>query len=296
MLKTVLDVVLPVLTFLLMTVVGLELTATDFRRVVRRFWVVALATTAQILLWPLAALALVAALPLKPYIATGILLVAVCPSGNMANLYAFLGRANLALSVTLTAVSCLAAVVTMPVLLALLRGPFGNPAALDIPVPQMIGQLLLLLVLPVLTGVLIRRTWPWIVGKYGRWLLRVGVLALAALIGLVVVQEWGRLLEDFTEILLAVSLLTVIMLTVGWCSGWACALGADDRFSLAMVLVVRNVGIATVVSVTLLGRLEFAVFATAYFLNQVPILVTALLLFRLTRSTTLNGQVEANPS
>ena len=113
---------------------------------------------------------------------------------------------------------------------------------------------------------------------------------------MVVVQEWERLLGDFTEILLVVSLLTVIMLATGWCSGWACGLGAEDRFSLTMVLVVRNVGIATAVSVTLLGRIEFAVFATAYFLIQVPILVAALVLFRLTRSPNLIGPGEANQS
>jgi hypothetical protein len=49
-----------------------------------------------------------------------------------------------------------------------------------------------------------------------------------------------------------------------------------------MVLVVRNVSIATAVAVTVLGRTEFAVFAAAFFLNQVPIVVVALALVRLT--------------
>ena len=52
-----------------------------------------------------------------------------------------------------------------------------------------------------------------------------------------------------------------------------------------MVLVVRNVSIATAVAVTILGRTEFAVFAAAYFLNQVPVIVAALLLVRLTRAS-----------
>jgi ACR3 family arsenite efflux pump ArsB len=53
-----------------------------------------------------------------------------------------------------------------------------------------------------------------------------------------------------------------------------------DRFTVGMVLVVRNGGIATSIAVTVLGRVEFAVFATAYFLAQVPILLTAVLVFR----------------
>ena len=47
-----------------------------------------------------------------------------------------------------------------------------------------------------------------------------------------------------------------------------------------MIFVVRNVGIATAIAVTTLGRVEFAVFATAYFLAQVPILLAAVLVFR----------------
>jgi len=72
------------------------------------------------------------------------------------------------------------------------------------------------------------------------------------------------------------------MLLMGWVVGWACVMAARAQFTLAMVYVVRNVAISTAVAVTVLGRIEFAVTKTAYFLNQVPILFAALLLFRLT--------------
>jgi BASS family bile acid:Na+ symporter len=154
---------------------------------------------------------------------------------------------------------------------------------LNAPIPLMIGQLLALLVLPTAIGMAIRRVRPGVSKRHGRALLGVVMGALAALIGLVIVQEWQRLLGDFTEILPPVVLLSTIMLVAGWVVGWCCALETGDRFALAMVLAVRNVAIATAVAVTVLNRLEFAVFATAYFLNQVPVLVAALVLFRLTR-------------
>jgi ACR3 family arsenite efflux pump ArsB len=103
------------------------------------------------------------------------------------------------------------------------------------------------------------------------------------LIALVVAQEGERLASDFMEISLAVWLLTAIMLLAGWAAGWACALRVRDRLALALVLVVRNVAIATAVAVTVLGRVKFAVFATAYFLNQIPLIAAALILSRLTR-------------
>jgi BASS family bile acid:Na+ symporter len=284
MLKTVLDATVPALTFLLMVAVGLDLTAEDFRRVARRFRVVALATAAQVFVWPPVAAALLALLPLKSYVATGILLVAVCPSGGMANVYTYLGRANLALSVTLTAMSSLTAMLTMPLLLVLFKTRLDDPASLDAPVPLMIGQLLVMLLLPMLLGMLLRRARPAFTERHGRTMLLLSIAGLAALLALVIALEWDRLSHDFAEISLAVALLTTIMLAAGFAAGRACALAPPDRFALAMVLVVRNVAIATAVAVTVLGRIEFAAFATAYFLNQVPFLVAALAMFRLARS------------
>jgi BASS family bile acid:Na+ symporter len=283
-LKTVLDVTVPLLVFLLMALVGLELTAADFRRVAGRLPTVLLATALQVVLWPLVAVGLLAVLPQQPSIATGLLLVAACPSGSMANFFTYVSRANVALSATLTAVSCLAAVVTMPLVLALFRARLDDPAALVVPVPLMIAQLAGLLLLPLLTGMLVRRARPDFPRRHGPALLRLGLAGLAALIAFVVIQEWERLASSFIEISIAVGMLSAIMKGLGWGAGRAVALPAQDRVALAMVLVVRNVSLATAVAVTVLGRTEFAVFAAAYFLNQVPVILAALGLFRLTRS------------
>jgi BASS family bile acid:Na+ symporter len=284
LMKTVLDVTTPCLVFFLMAVVGLELTADEFRRVARRFPLVALATALQLVLWPLVAAGLAAAMQLQSYIAAGILLVAACPSGGMANLYTALGRGHLALSVTLTAVLCLLGVATTPLVLAVFHSRLNDPAALDVPVPLMLGQLLLLLLLPLVLGMVARHIRPDLAVRHGRWLLGAGLIVFGALLLMVLVVEVKRFAGDFGEISLAVTFLTGIMLLGGWLVGWVLGLGPRDRFALAMVLVVRNVGIATAVAVTVLGRTDFAVFATAYFLTQVPLILVFLTLFRLRRS------------
>ena len=111
-------------------------------------------------------------------------------------------------------------------------------------------------------------------------------------VAFVIVQEGQRLVGDFSEISLAVALLTVRMLLAGWGVGWACALGPQDRFALVMVFVVRNVAVATAVAVSVLARTEFAVFATACFLNQVPILIAALGLYRMSCCSVSRAQVK----
>src|SRR2546426_887424 len=112
MLKPVLDIGVPALVNLTM-VVG------DFRRVVSVPGLVAAATAGQLVCLPLIALVLVRSLGLSPSVEKGMLLVAACPAGSMAILYGHLAKTNVALSGSLTAVSCLAALVTM---LALMMG------------------------------------------------------------------------------------------------------------------------------------------------------------------------------
>jgi bile acid:Na+ symporter, BASS family len=281
MLKAVLDVAVPALVFLTMAVLGSGLTGEDFRRVARRPGLVAAATAGQLLVVPLLAAALVRALPLKPHLSAGVVLVASCPVGPMANLYTRLARGDVALSVTLTAVSCLAAVPAMPLLLWASRASLPGESRFPVPVALLAGQLLLLLVVPVLLGMALRRYRPDFARRHEPALLWASVAALAALLGFVIVQEAGHFVGEAGGLSLGVAFLTASAMMAGYGTGWAWGGSARERRSLAMAFVVRNVGVATAVAVTVLGRVEFAVFATAYFLIQAPLLLSAALLFRL---------------
>jgi ACR3 family arsenite efflux pump ArsB len=110
------------------------------------------------------------------------------------------------------------------------------------------------------------------------------IAALAVLIGFVIVQEGEHFASSLGEIALAVTALTGLAFAAGYATGWAGGGGATDRFTVGMVFVVRNVAIATALAVTVLGDLEFAVFATAYFLSQVPLLLAAVIAFRWVQS------------
>jgi bile acid:Na+ symporter, BASS family len=283
MLKPVLDIGVPALVILTMVAVGLGLTVGDFRRVVSMPGLVAAATVGQLVFLPLIALVLVRSLGLSPAVEKGMLLVAACPVGSMANLYGHLAKANVALSVTLTAVSCLAALVTMPALMMGFQAYIGETAAFVVPIQAIIGQLLLALILPILTGMAIRRGWPAFTERHRLGLFALGLGALAALIGLVIAQEAGHFAAELGDIARAVTLLTALALAAGWATGWAGG-NRTDRFTVGLVFVVRNVGVVTAVAVTVLGRLEFAVFASAYFLSQAPLLLAAAFLHRRLRT------------
>lgn len=278
--KSAIDVGVPLLVLVAMFVVGTELTIDDFRRIVRRPGIVVMATLGQFIALPVIAWILVSCLPLQPAIAQGVLLVAACPSGTMANLYASLARSNVALSVTLTAVSSLAALPLTPLVLGFLETRTTESQRLTVPLGILAAQLIVLLILPVLSGMVIRHRWPEFTRRHSRKLLGISVTCLVLLLLAIIDQESARFVSTLSEIAVAASLLTILGFAAGWIIGWFGGADASDRLTLGLVFVVRNVGIATAIAVSVLGRLEFAVFATAYFLAQSPFLVALVCVVR----------------
>jgi len=112
-LTTITNIAIPALVFLMMTVVGMELLPRDFSRVRQRPRAVLIGTLGQLLMLPPLALLIGWVLRLPVELIAGMVLVAACPGGALSNYYAWLARADVALSVTLTGVSTLLVAFTL---------------------------------------------------------------------------------------------------------------------------------------------------------------------------------------
>ena len=184
------NLAVPALVLLLMLTVGLELTLGDIRRVVVYPKAVLVATLGQLLLLPAIAAALIWALRPGPTVVAGMILLAASPGGALSNVYTYLARANLALSVTLTALSVLLALVTMPLLTAAGISLFlDRQDAIPVPFARMFGQLVLMLLLPLGLGMGLRHGWPGLMHHGRRWLPRLGFLGLAILVGAILYAD-----------------------------------------------------------------------------------------------------------
>jgi ACR3 family arsenite efflux pump ArsB len=76
-----------------------------------------------------------------------------------------------------------------------------------------------------------------------------------------------------------------VSFAIGWMAAMAGRADRRVRFTLAVEFATRNVAIATAVAVTLLQRVDFAVFATTYFLVELPLMLTAVAVFRSREAT-----------
>jgi len=158
---TITEVAGPIVLFLLMTIVGLELSPRDFRRVAEQPRAVVGGTLAQWLVLPLATWIVVGVFGLSPSFGAGAVLVAVSPGAGISNVLVALGRGNIALSVTLTATASVFAVVTLPAIASLAMGLFLEEAEpVRVPVLSLVAQLLVSLLLPIALGMMVRALLP----------------------------------------------------------------------------------------------------------------------------------------
>jgi BASS family bile acid:Na+ symporter len=277
---TVIQIAVPAITFLLLAVVGSSLTPADFTKLLRARATIVSGLIAPLILLPPMALVLVFLFRPAREIEAGLLLIAACPIGGISNTYSYLARASTALSVSLTAASCLLAVVTIPALdrtfELILQRPFGFRA----PPGLLLLQMLLMLALPVGLGMCARHRWPEWTRSHAAVLQQTALIAMAALLALFIAGEVERFLGGLRHTVPLAATFIGTSFVAGWVVGVLLSVSAADRFTLATEFATRNVAVATAIAVTLLGRSEFALFASTYFLTELPIMLVAIGIFR----------------
>src|ERR687893_1082545 len=172
------DIFLPLALVLIMGSLGLTLTPADFRRVFTAPRGVGIGLGNLLLISPLLAFLVSEVYGLAATLAVGVVLLGASPGGTTANLLTHLARGDVALSVSMTAVSSIASVVTVPVFLSLGAEYFdARDVSDDISMPGVAARVFLITLVPLSIGMLIRaRRTDWAL----RNMHRARTIALAA--------------------------------------------------------------------------------------------------------------------
>jgi len=269
---TVLNLVAALILFAMMSVVGLELTVADFRRAARHPKVIVWGTLAQLSIVPLGTAALLLIYPLAGHIAAGMVLIAAAPGGGISNVFTYLAGANTALSVILTAVASLAAVVSFPVLSSIgIQLLLGEQIAVEVPIAPLIGQLVILVLLPIGFGMVVRDRRPGLAGRYATPLRRLTFVAIIGLLVIAMASDRSGLAADVTHGLIAALIWTLMAMGLGWGLARVAGLNRDDAFTFLIEFSVKNVGFAAIVALAVLNRPDLAVFFGSYVLIGYPL-------------------------
>lgn len=239
---------------LMMLGVSLSLKAEDFTRIVREPTAPVVGLIAQFLLLPAVTGLLVWSLAVPAELALGMLLVASCPGGTFSNIMTWLGRANVAVSVSMTAVSSLAATVLMPLNFAFYGwlNPTTRELLVDIAI-EPVGILALVatvLGLPLILGMLIGKHFPAVAQRAEKPLRTVSLLVLLLFVAIAFSRNMDIFVSQFGTFFWLVVGHNLVALMLGHVSGRLARLPVADRRAVTMEVGIQNSGLGLAVIFT----------------------------------------------
>ncbi|WP_432410908.1 bile acid:sodium symporter family protein [Rasiella sp. SM2506] len=251
--------------FIIMLGMGLSLQMADFKRIVLYPKAIGIGLTNQLVFLPLVGFLIAIFIPMQPEIAVGIMILAACPGGPTSNLISFMAKGNLALSVSLTAISSIITIVTIPFIVSFSSEYFmGAGQEVQLNIFQTIVQIFGIVIIPIAIGMFIRRMQPAFAIKMGKPVrIASGVVLALIIIGLVL-KERANFGAYFQQAGIAAFLLNVITMFLGYFSAKLFRLSTPSAISISIESGIQNGTLAITIAVIMLQNTSFAIAPAVY--------------------------------
>lgn len=258
-------VLLPLALAFIMFYLGLTLCLGDFRRVFQRPRSVIIGLGGQLVMAPLLGLLVTWASGLDPVLAVGMMIVAACPGGVSSGLFTRLAHGDVALSITLTAITSLVAMFSLPLVVdASMRFFMGTGLSVEFSMSGMVRKIFLLTTVPVLIGIAVR-AWKT------AWVMRIEPVAArvaTTLFAVIVLSTfWDQravLVQHFGQLGLACLVLNLLILCCAWLLGQQAHLSRSDRISVVTECGLHNSAVGIYVCLELLHSPAMSVPSVVY--------------------------------
>lgn len=257
--------VIPISIFLIMMGMGLSLVTNDFKRVVKYPKAVAIGLTNQLLFLPLVGFALATFMSLEPEYAVGVMLLVLCPGGTTSNLFTYLAKGDVALSVTMTAIASVITVFTIPIVLSFSLVYFmGAGSEFQLPVAKTMISLIALTILPVSIGMLIKNYKPNFADKAQVMVSRFGVIFLSFLVLFLSYVQRDILVEALVATGPVSLILNVSTMALGYYTSKWFGLNPAQRRSITMEVGLQNSTLSMFMALTLLANYKMSLTPAIY--------------------------------
>lgn len=278
------DKLLPLALAFIMLSLGLGLTVADFARVFRRPMAIGLGLFSQMLLLPLIAFGLAELFGLSPAMSVGLLLLAACPGGASSGLMTKLAGGETALSISLTAITSILAVFSVPVVVDLAMRHFvGNGIGLTLPVFDIVRGIFVITTVPVIAGMILRRTLPNFVARIEAPAGKLAVTLFIAIVIATFINQRQALIEHFPNV--GPGALALCLGTMASGFGIGKLAGIEHRSCLAIAIEsgLHNVALAIFLAVNVIKSPEMAVPGVIYAVLMNVCVIAVILFVRRTR-------------
>jgi BASS family bile acid:Na+ symporter len=258
------QVALPFALFAVLFGMGLSLVPEDFRRVLRHPKAKLVGLTCQLVMLPVVAFALALLFRLPGELAVGLMVLAACPGGATSNVITHLSKGDTALSVTLTAISSMVCVFTIPWIVGWSMEWFmDGSAAVQLPFWKTLGQLTAVTILPIVCGMALRGARPALAQRLERPAAVFALVFLALIIAAAVARE-KDLAHQFAVAGPAAITLNIVTMVLGFAAGWAFGLPKSQRITISIEAGIQNGTLALAISLGLLESARIAMPSVVY--------------------------------
>jgi BASS family bile acid:Na+ symporter len=259
------SVIIPICLFLIMMGMGLTLVTNDFKRVLKYPKAVGIGLTNQLILLPIIGFVLANIMPLRPEYAVGVMLLVLCPGGTTSNLFTYLAKGDVALSVTMTAIASVITVFTIPIVLSFSLIYFmGSGSAFELPVLKTVLTLVLLTIVPISIGMLIKRYAPRVADRSQIYVSRFGVLFLTFLVLFLGYVQRDIIVDAFIATGPVSIILNLSTMALGYYSSKWFGLNLAQRTSVTLEVGLQNSTLSIFMALTLLSNYDMSMMPAIY--------------------------------
>jgi len=259
------SIILPLSLFLIMFGLGLSLKTADFKAVFNRPKAITIGLFGQLIILPIIAFIIANSLNMPPELAVGLIIIALAPGGATSNMFTYLAKGDVSLSVSLTAIVSIITPLTIPFFTLLSMNYFmQDTAEFNIPLAKTIIQLLVITIIPIGLGMFIHAKWVSIANKMELFFKYFSIIFLVLIIALILLKNKDSMLDYFIQAGLATLALNVSVLVIGYLIAKQAKLSKPKSISIGYEVGIQNGTLALVVAGTLIGNSEMMIPAITY--------------------------------
>lgn len=229
---------------------GATLTGKDFRDVVLEPLAMSAGTAIQLVAVPITAFVFLRLLGVGDGVAVGLALIAAIPGGTTSNIFTFFARGNAALSISITAVTTLLCLVSTPLILSLMISQY-LPADFTMPKAQIMREIAVTLLLPLVIGMLYLYLFPRSAPILSKWSIRGSLLGiLAIVVGSAMAGRLNIAAFGMTNVLLVIGFV-IFLSAVGHLIPRMLRLSRTDSTAIEFEVIVRNINLGVMIKASI---------------------------------------------
>jgi|TARA_B110000238_G_C16043578_1_gene402958 BASS family bile acid:Na+ symporter len=229
---------------------GAGLRLADFKKVVLQPKAVTVGLAMQLVVVPMIALGFIMLTTLPPGVVIGIAIIAAIPGGTVSNIFTFMARGNVPLSITITALTSVACLVTTPMILDFLISDYMSDK-FTMPAMKVAIEIGLYLLLPLALGMGFLQRFPDYAVRFSNFCVKGSLLGIAVIaLGSLGAGRLDITQAEVDDLAVLVGFICSLTLAGVWMTK-VFGLKQEDNTALEMEVVVRNINLGLLLKVAL---------------------------------------------